>query len=194
MKIDSTDLNILKILQQDARAPLSLIAKKTSASRPTIRSRIKRLKDLGIIKKFTVILNRDAIIENIVVILEIGATDADKVSEVLLNKNEILEVYSTLGKGNILCKAVVPNISALKKLVNDIEKIEGINSISSSIVLKTIKEEYEPSVGPEIGVIAECDYCSNKITGDIITYKTHKKDFYFCCPVCLRKFKEKQRL
>ena len=49
---DKLDLNILKLLQNDARASYKSIAEKLSVSVPTIAARVKNLTDSGAIKGF----------------------------------------------------------------------------------------------------------------------------------------------
>jgi Lrp/AsnC family leucine-responsive transcriptional regulator len=58
---DRNDLEILKILQKNARAPVSEIAKELKLSRPTVKNKIERLVREGIIKGFTIELNREVI-------------------------------------------------------------------------------------------------------------------------------------
>ena len=50
--IDELDLNILKVLQNDARVPYKTIAEKLSVSVPTVTARVKTLTEKGIINGF----------------------------------------------------------------------------------------------------------------------------------------------
>ena len=50
--MDKTDIQLLKILQQDGRITLSDLSKELSLSRPSVSERLTRLIEQGIIDKF----------------------------------------------------------------------------------------------------------------------------------------------
>ncbi len=60
-KLDELDASIIELLQRDSRMMYKDIAEKTNVSLPTVRARIKRLLDLGVIKKFTIVVDADKI-------------------------------------------------------------------------------------------------------------------------------------
>jgi|SRR3989344_1657513 len=57
-KLDIRDQKILSILSRNSRTPLSIIAKKTNLNRDTVKYKIQRLENLGIIKKFYAEVNQ----------------------------------------------------------------------------------------------------------------------------------------
>lgn len=56
MSIDDIDSKLIDILKKDARTPASKIADVLGISRMTVKNRMKRLEDLGIIRQYTVTL------------------------------------------------------------------------------------------------------------------------------------------
>lgn len=54
--VDKVDLAILKFLQEDASIPFTEIARRLKISESTVRKRVEKLKQEGIIKRFTVII------------------------------------------------------------------------------------------------------------------------------------------
>ncbi len=56
-KLDEIDNTILDMLLADSRTPLSHISKEVGISSPAIRERIKKLKQEGIIKGFSTIID-----------------------------------------------------------------------------------------------------------------------------------------
>lgn len=186
--IDLTDLEILRILQRDARTPVMEISKELGVSRPTVKSRIEKLQKEGTIKKFTAIVDRNVLLNNILLLIEMTVEDKTALGP-LAKMNEILEIYETVGEKNCICKAMVSDLEGLRALI---DKIAGLNirNIDSKIVLRTIKEEYEAVIGPEIGATVDCEYCGNVIHGAPVKFKIHNKEYYFCCPVCLKVYKK----
>ncbi len=187
--IDLTDLGILRILQRDARTPILEISKELGVSRPTVKSRIDKLQREGVVKKFTAIVDRDAILNNILLLIEMSIGDK-KALKSLAEMSEILEIYETLGNKNHICKAIVSNMEELRTLMDRIGELD-IKHIDSKIVLRTIKEEYDAIVGPEIGVVMNCEYCGKTIYGNPVKFKIHNKEHYLCCPICLKSYKKK---
>ncbi len=192
MKLDAVDLEILRILQEDSRKPYSEIAAKANISRPTAKARIKKLQSQGIIKKFTVIIDRDAIVQNIIVLLQMKAENLEGVFNELKGIEEILEIYEVMGERNIACKAIVQSMEELRRLIERVNTLD-VKDFYASVVLKTIKEEHEKRVGPEIGVSLECEYCGKGIAGIPYKFKVHNVEHYFCCPLCLKTYKKRIR-
>jgi DNA-binding Lrp family transcriptional regulator len=192
MMLDAVDLEILRILQEDSRMPYSEIAAKANISRPTAKARIKKLQSRGIIKKFTVIIDRDAIVQNIVVLIQMRAENPEDACKALQGMEEILEIYEVMGERNLACKAIVQSMAEMRVLMERINALD-VRDLSASLVLKTIKEEHEKKVGPEIGVSLECEYCGKAIAGPPHKFKVHNVEHYFCCPLCLKTYKKRIR-
>lgn len=193
MKLDTVDLAILRILQEDSRSPILDIAKVTGVSRPTVKARIERLKQAGIVKKFTIIVDRDAILENILLIVRMKADDIEDVLMALREMEEVLEVYQVMGERNIACKAAVRNMGEVKALMEKIGRLP-VRDLEPSIVLRTYKEEYETKIGPEIGISMDCEYCGKRIHGDPVKFTLHNQEHYFCCNTCLKGYRRKLEL
>lgn len=190
MKLDSVDLEILRALQRDSRTSYSNLAAALSISRPTAKARIERLKQRGIIKKFTIVVDRDAIVQNIILLMQMRAGELEEAAGALRELEEVLEVYEVMGERNLACKAVVQSMEELRCLMEKINGL-GVKDLRASIVLKTLKEEHETKIGPEIGVSLECEYCGKQITGSPYKFKIHNVEHYFCCPICLKNFRKK---
>ncbi|MDO5642634.1 MAG: Lrp/AsnC family transcriptional regulator [Paracoccus sp. (in: a-proteobacteria)] len=61
LRLDALDRKILTELQEDASQSLDDIARKIGSSKTPVWNRIRKLKDAGIIKRQTVILDADAV-------------------------------------------------------------------------------------------------------------------------------------
>jgi len=57
LKLDSADLKLLRLIQQDARQPAEVLGEKVGLSTPAAHRRLKRLRDNGIIKKEIAVLD-----------------------------------------------------------------------------------------------------------------------------------------
>jgi len=143
LKINDTDKKILKILQKNARATFTEIAKQLNLSEAAVRKRIKKLEEEGIIKCYLTNLNYSSI-GKIASILGIDTTSEDYVNvisqlkELKRKNNNIIELYTSTGDHMIMMKVVFDNQEELKKFIQEIEKIKGVTKICPSIIVETL--------------------------------------------------------
>lgn len=190
LSLDLKDLEIIKLLQKDARIPILDISRKLGMSRPSITGRIEKLQNEGIIRGFTVVINRSAVLNHILLLISMKIEEP-KVFEQLKDMDEFLEVYEAMGVRNAVGKAIVSDMTELQEFMEKLKKL-GIKEVDSSIVLNTIKEEHEADIGTDIGITSNCDYCGKEIRGKSYKFKIHNREYYLCCPICLKAFKKKK--
>lgn len=95
--LDETDLDILRLLLEDARRPYSEIADRVGVSPPTVSDRVDRLEKLGVIRQFTLDVDRSKLNEGVGVLVEVQLRpDADdRVTERLAASDQVERVYET---------------------------------------------------------------------------------------------------
>ncbi|WP_297507914.1 Lrp/AsnC family transcriptional regulator [Thermococcus sp.] len=143
--LDEIDRKILAILQKNSRTPLREISKEVGLAESTIYERIKKLKEKGIIRKFTVILDPEALGFRILsfVLIKARAGMYSHVAEELMRYPEIVEVYETTGDYDMLIKIRTRSSEELNDFLDRIGEIEGVDSTHTMVVLKTHKETTE---------------------------------------------------
>ena len=143
MKINDTDKKILEILQKNARATFTEIAKQLNLSEAAIRKRIKKLEEEGIIKCYLTNLNYSSI-GKIASILGIDTTSEDYVKvvsqlkELKKKNNSIIELYTSTGDHMIMMKVVFDSQEELNKFIQEIEKIKGVIKVCPAILVETL--------------------------------------------------------
>lgn len=194
IKLDRIDVGIIELLQTDGRMMYKDIARQTNVSLPTVRARIRRLTDLGVIKKFTVIVDPDKIRGKVRTLLLIQAnpTDIEQVFTKLSEIEEIRELYATAGSYTLVAKGEVSDVSELGKLTTEkLPQVRGILSVNSLLITKTPKEEYGASVLPEDVVVYKCDFCGMPIEGKPVIEWINNVRYRFGAEDCAAAFKEK---
>ena len=153
VNLSEADYGILRILQENARASISDISRELGLSRVTVRQRIKKLIENGIIKKFTVILDDRLFEQEVQVLIGFKTLDIEQLVEELGKMDVISEIYVTSGEKNVICKAVIPNIKMLKDML---EKFVDLKiPFETNIVLKVVKKaEYTPRLSLKL----KCDF------------------------------------
>ncbi|MHA1792785.1 MAG: Lrp/AsnC family transcriptional regulator [Promethearchaeota archaeon] len=144
--LDNIDNMIIDLLKKDASTSYKEISKIIGKTEATVRRRVKRLKNDGFIKKFTVILN-DKMISDKKVKAIIKIFPEIKTSKLISNNvaelSMVSEAYLLSGECGILLKVSANSIEAITDFIeNQLSEIQGIKSIDTCFIMKTLKEEY----------------------------------------------------
>ena len=135
--MDALDEKILKILRNNARLAFVDIAAQLEISEGTIRSRVKKLVEDGVIKKFTITTASKNIKSLIMVSINININTSD-VSKKIRKIDGVETVYEISGDDDIV---VIVNVSDSDELNRIIESIRGIShtlSTRTSMILKEL--------------------------------------------------------
>jgi len=141
--LDDADKKILAELQQDARASFKAIAEDIGVSEATVFVRVKKLKEAGILKGFRAIVDPSAVGKPLTAFILVRAQP--KIYQNVLNSlkqvEDIYEIFDVTGQFYSVLKVRTTGTDQLSKIIDEIEKIEGIAGTETIIVLRTIKEE-----------------------------------------------------
>jgi len=188
MKLDRIDLDIISLLVENSRLSVTEIANRLGISRPTVRERIKRMVNEGIIKKFTVVLD-DSLFRELTVIFQFKPSNLDRLIEKLMNKPEITQLYLVSGGETLFGIGKYESLDRLKEDVY--EMFESGENFSFYIALKKLKDEV---FIPVLAFNINCDYCGKEITENPIKYTLYNRNFYFCCKTCLSNFRKAREI
>jgi len=140
--VDQIDLKILQFLQTDSSLSFTEIARKLKLNESTIRKRVATLKQEGVIKKFTAIIEPSKIGFNTVAIIGVDV-DPPKLLEASQKLAEIPEtryVATSTGDHMIMTEIWTRDGKELSKILSEkIGTIEGIKKICPSIILEKLK-------------------------------------------------------
>jgi len=140
--LDEKDKKILEMLIEDSRRPYREIADEIGLSESTVRKRVIRLQEGGVIEKFTIRICREE--EHcIIAFLTLIPKSETEIKE-LLRETQILpqceEVYFLAGQCGVLVKVNVPEINELDALMESFRARSDVKSVERvCVVLKPIK-------------------------------------------------------
>lgn len=143
--LDDTDLRILKALQEDASQTYMAIGEALGIAHTTVYDRIKRMKEYGVIKKHTIIVDSEkAGVGNIMALMTVftDPKESEKVAMKLSKAPQVLEVYTSISEELlVIAKVVAENQESLHKFIADsVAPLPGVLRIRTSIVTKKFKE------------------------------------------------------
>jgi len=194
MHLDSIDVEIIRMLQEDGRMMYKDIGKKLGVSIPTVKSRIDKLIQLGVIRKFTAIVDPDKITgkTRALFLLKADPGSMDNVCEALSKFNEVREVYQTAGNFALVAKLEVRDLKELSNLTSKkLPSIQGITDISCLIITDAIKEEYGGLVEPNLIINFKCTFCNAPIMGKPWIEYINGGKYHFSSQECAEAYKQK---
>lgn len=148
--LDAVNIEILNLLQQNARMSASDIATEVRLSVPAAAERIKKLVDLGYIKDFSAILNAKMMGYDITAFITVDCTSSDLYDHVVqksVGNKAILECHSITGEGSHLLKIKAKNSEDLERLLAQIQAWSGVIRTHTMFVLSTYKETTNIDLG-----------------------------------------------
>ncbi|MEJ2250274.1 MAG: Lrp/AsnC family transcriptional regulator [Candidatus Lokiarchaeota archaeon] len=140
--LDEKDKKILDMLIEDSRRPYREIADVVDLSESTIRKRVIRLQEDGVIEKFTIKICRED--ERCIVAFVTLIPKSQSEIKELLRETQVMpqceEVYFLAGECGILVKVNVPEINELDALLESFKARSDVRSVERvCVVLKPIK-------------------------------------------------------
>ena len=143
-KLDSTDLDILRILQKDSKKTTKEIAESLNLTSSPVYERIRRLEKKGYIKKYVALLNKKLIKKPITAVCMVSLRYhnegfIDKFDKQIRALSEVQECYHMAGKVDFFLKINIESLDAYHEFVRaKLSKIENIGVLESYFVLKEI--------------------------------------------------------
>jgi len=102
--LDDSDRRVLEQLRTNGRASLKEIAQKTGLRPSTVFNRIRRMSDAGVIERFTIRVNPQAVGEDFVVFVLVSGLPEKFADEWLLRNRHVAEAYGVTGEYDLLIK------------------------------------------------------------------------------------------
>ena len=151
--MDSTDVKILNCLRENARMSSSMIGERINMSVSAVIERIKKLEQSGVIKRYPVMLDHEAIGKSTVAFVFVNLDHPrynDSFIESMNQNSEITECHMITGDFDFLIKTITHSTKSLERILDDVKRIKGVSLTRTLVVLRSAKEEFV-SIGPERG-------------------------------------------
>lgn len=145
VELDASDRRILTIMQNDGSLTNAEIAERAALSPSPCWRRIQRLKDLGVIAKQVVLLDRAKIGLNFQIFAQVrlsakGRENIEEFSAAIRKFPEVLDCYVTLGSTDFILRIVAEDIGSYERFFYDqLSRVPGIQEINTMVTLSEIK-------------------------------------------------------
>ncbi|KYH25469.1 HTH-type transcriptional regulator LysM [Halalkalicoccus paucihalophilus] len=179
--LDEIDLRILRLLTEDARRPYSEIGERVDLSPPAVSDRVSKLQDHGIIRRFTLDLDRSQLREGTPVLVTLsvvpGATDG--IRDALSGFDGVEHVFATAG-GRVVVNAHAPRPDVQSWLFERVDP-ETVREIEVDLLTGT---DWTARIGGEAAFSLSCVLCDNEVGPDGVSRRIDGDLKQFCCPSC----------
>ena len=131
--IDNISLKILGLLQENARMSYTEIGQKIGMASTSVKERIEKMEDAGIIKQYTITLDNEKLGYPINAIITLSCSGAytpkeQVIVDMLSEYPQVLEVLRISGKNDFLVKVCVQSMDEYKEINNKLGKFGQIET------------------------------------------------------------------
>lgn len=133
INLDNISFQILALLQNNSRISFIEIGEIVNLSSSSVKERVKKLEEAGIIEKYTININHKALGFNITAIMIVSISGVfgfqeksfvDSVSKF----SQVVECLRITGNHDFLIKVVVKSIEELKTINDEVAKFGQVNT------------------------------------------------------------------
>ncbi|QLH74179.1 MAG: Lrp/AsnC family transcriptional regulator [Methanomassiliicoccales archaeon] len=138
--MDELDLKILRMLRENSRQSLGVIAEKTGTSKATVSRRISRLEKEGYISSYTLTTNLSKLgLMRALIGIGVSGNLIDHAIEELRKFEEIQTIYKVFGDHSLICEVYTKSVDLLYELIQSkILKISGIQNVEVDILIERL--------------------------------------------------------
>jgi DNA-binding Lrp family transcriptional regulator len=183
--LDETDREILTLLLEDGRRPFSDIAEQVGLSAPAVSDRVDRLQETGLLRQFTVDLDRSMLREGVPLLLDLRA-EPGRIETVRTDMQtaEAVEHVFTTADERVVATATVPE-GDVESLLADAVDLDAVAEYEVDLLTDTA---WRPGIGEAAELAPACAECGNTVTTEGETARLGGDLYHFCCGSCESRF------
>ena len=144
--VDNKDLEILALLQQNAKLTVREIASRVHLSPTPTHDRIKRMEHEGVILQYGALVDNRKVGKGIMVICHVSLKDHNKAAAQafisgVTQLKEVTECYNISGDFDFMLKIISSSMESFHKFfVNELSEVPNIGQTKSTFVMDIIKQ------------------------------------------------------
>ncbi len=137
MDLDPIDRQLIAHLKQDARASITTLAGVLGVARGTVQTRLARLVERGVIRRFTVDLDAPETDDRIhaVMLIAVQGAKGRQVTQALRRLPGVVSLHSTNGAWDYVAQLETGSLSGFDRLLASIREIPGVTNSETCLLL-----------------------------------------------------------
>jgi len=145
--LDKTDIGILRLLEQDGNLSHKEIAYRLHKTVTPIHARIKRLREDGYIKRYTIIVDHKKVNRGLIAYTQVQLKQHSQESLIafmseVVKLTEVMECYHMTGPFDFLLRIAIKDIDEYNRvLIDKLSKLPDVGNMQSLFVMSEAKHE-----------------------------------------------------
>ncbi len=146
--IDEIDLKIIEELRRNAKLTYKELSDKLGVAIGTIYNRIRKLEEIGVIKRFTIDIDYEKLGCDLtaLIMIQVEGPYIIEVEKELAKFDQVMSVYDITGEFDIAVIAKFKGRKELNKFIKGILTMPHIKRTVTSIVLSIVKENFNMNI------------------------------------------------
>lgn len=184
--LDDTDREIIRLLLENGRRPYSDIGEQVDLSGPAVSDRVERLRERGIVRGFSLDIDRSVLREGPSVLAELTVAPdaAERIADALRDLDAVDHVYRTVDTDVVVAATLedgdVAGLLAEQGLLADVADLD-VRLLAESRPTPGLRDaEFAPA----------CAECGNTVDEEGTSETLDGETYYFCCGSCEDNFVE----
>ncbi|SFR55533.1 Lrp/AsnC family transcriptional regulator [Halogeometricum limi] len=132
--MDELDRQILDLLRRDARTPYTEIAEQVGTSEGTVRNRVERLTNDGVIERFTIATRTGNIKAMIEVSVKVDV-DTTQISDRMAEWDQVDFVWQVSGEEDVVLVVDAADTRAVNELITQAREMDEVKSTKTRLIL-----------------------------------------------------------
>lgn len=180
--LDETDREILRLLVADGRRAYSDIGSEVDLSGPAVSDRVTRLQEVGVIRRFTVDVDRELLREGPATLATVRARPGagERVRDALAAADHVEHVFLTADE-TVVCTVVARDVGAF---LREQLPADAVHDYEVSLLADS---RWTPHFG-QAELAPECVECGNRVGTDGERERLDGNTYHFCCSSCRTAF------
>lgn len=148
--MDEIDGKILRILSENADTTATEMMAMVNLSIPAINKRISKLRQSGLIRQFTILVDPDKVgkpIQAFILVVLQQPSGAAKLTEYIRSDPDILECYAVTGEYDYIIKVCAQNVEHLEEKLNLLKQQKGV--AKSYTMLSLMEHKFRACILPD---------------------------------------------
>lgn len=141
MSLDRTDLRIIRSLTKNSRKSYTDIASEVGVSDTTVRKRVEKMIDEGVIKQFSLLIDYHKVgrIIKAFIGLKINPSKLMDVVDLLVDNPDVQVLYRTTGNWDMFVEVIFKDMEELKLFLESKLSIDAITGTEVNVVIGPYK-------------------------------------------------------
>jgi Lrp/AsnC family transcriptional regulator for asnA, asnC and gidA len=141
VELDDLDKSLLKLLQKDARLSFAEIGRSLDIAETTVRFRVNRLVENGIITRFAALLDPEKVGLTVggAILLKIDPSHLEEACRQLAAFDETQYLFRSTGEYDVVSMILARDMEHLNDLVKRTKMVGGVKDARLSVTTKILK-------------------------------------------------------